>query len=585
MFRALIYLRAVSAANRTKTALLRLREPRYLLGGICALLYFYYFLFRNYVTYRPGGHGLPPAGVFDPMVLIGAMGLGLIILYVAAAWLFPSARLAHLFTPAEIAFLFPAPISRRALVHFSFASGQFRMLMQALIFGIIWSRRGFTLEVAAMRVVGWWVVFSTASLHRTGAGLVYARIREGGGSIKPLRIAAIGVAAAFVGAVVLSLWANVRAPGMEELSDAAQFGRYLEDLLRTGALPWILWPFRVVIGPFLARDAGSFVPALGLALAFLALHYLWVTRLEVSFEEASIAQAERFAQIRSAIQEGRAPIALLRKPQARRDPFRLRDRGRPEIALLWKNLVSLSALFSARFIRVAAVLLIALFVVLNRFHPRSSGANGFAIFVLVMCVLAAVYILILGPLILRQDLRGDLPHWDTLRTFPLAGWQIVIGEMLAATAILTAIMWATLATATVAAGELSGSHDPLGPALRLAIAACAGVVAPFLCALALLLPTALVVLFPAWSPAVQSRVGGGFEAIGQRMLFFLAQVILLVFGILPAVVLAPVLIFASQWLIGMIPAVLLATAAVLGIFGGELAASVWWLGRRFESSA
>ena len=36
------------------------------------------------------------------------------------------------------------------------------------------------------------------------------------------------------------------------------------------------------------------------------------------------------------------------------------------------------------------------------------------------------------PQLLRQDLRSDLLNADLLKAYPLPGWQIVLGEVLAA---------------------------------------------------------------------------------------------------------------------------------------------------------
>jgi len=52
--------------------------------------------------------------------------------------------------------------------------------------------------------------------------------------------------------------------------------------------------------------------------------------------------------------------------------------------------------------------------------------------------------------------------------------------------------------------------------------------------------------------------------------------------LLPAILSAIVLIFATQWLVGLSIAVIFATIAVLAIIGGEIWCGVWWLGDRFE---
>jgi len=60
----------------------------------------------------------------------GALLLGVIVLF---AWLVPGERAALTFTEAEVAFLFPAPVTRRTLVHFKLVRSQLRIFFSALL--------------------------------------------------------------------------------------------------------------------------------------------------------------------------------------------------------------------------------------------------------------------------------------------------------------------------------------------------------------------------------------------------------------------------------------------------------------------
>src|SRR5207247_9272566 len=59
----------------------------------------------------------------------------------------------------------------------------------------------------------------------------------------------------------------------------------------------------------------------------------------------------------------------------------------------------------------------------------------------ILTVILTGYSLFLGPAILRQDLRQDLANADILKMYPLRGWQVVLGELLAPAAILTGVQW------------------------------------------------------------------------------------------------------------------------------------------------
>ena len=193
----------------------------------------------------------------------------------------------------------------------------------------------------------------------------------------------------------------------------------------------------------------------------------------------------------------------------------------------------------------------------------------------------AAYTLIVGPQFARQDIRSDLGQADILKTYPLPGWQIVLGELLAPIAILTGILW--LALLIVALALLPGSGGPawLTPGLHLAATLGLAAIAPALVALQLLVPNAAALLFPAWFQVSRTR-GGGPEVIGQRMIFFFAQLITMVVVLVPAGMMAAGLIFILQWLIGPFTAIALATVAVLVVLLAEIGCGVWWLGTRFE---
>jgi uncharacterized membrane protein YfbV (UPF0208 family) len=201
--------------------------------------------------------------------------------------------------------------------------------------------------------------------------------------------------------------------------------------------------------------------------------------------------------------------------------------------------------------------------------------------VLTVAGIVAFYTLLVGPQLARQDLRSDLANVDLLKTYPLPGWQVVLGEMLAPVAILSALLWLALLAAGWALGTLAGQTAWLALGDRLACGLCLAVIAPPLCALELLVPNAAMLLFPAWHQATRARTGG-IELMGQRMIFVVGQLLTVLLMLLPAILVSPVLIFATQWLIGLPGAAAVATLAVLTIIGCEVGFGLWWLGRRFE---
>jgi len=142
-----------------------------------------------------------------------------------------------------------------------------------------------------------------------------------------------------------------------------------------------------------------------------------------------------------------------------------------------------------------------------------------------------VWSLFLGPQFLRQDFRQDLAVADVLKTYPLPGWQIVLGELLGPAVILTSIQWLLAGAGAI---FCSRTQLPLlagwgSWALGLGIA----VISPMLNLLTLQIPNAAVLLFPAW---FQTGKEGpqGIEATGQRIIFMLGQLIVFLLALIPA---------------------------------------------------
>jgi hypothetical protein len=297
----------------------------------------------------------------------------------------------------------------------------------------------------------------------------------------------------------------------------------------------------------------------------------------VAFEDAAVDYAQkRGARLAAWRNGGRRPDDTFTKGRAA--PFRLTDAGRPELAFLWKNLLSTWPYFTLRVWAIAALVVAGAGIWVRR-NPEiqllASTAGGVAL-------IFSTYVLIAGPQFARQDIRSDLIHADLLKTYPLPGWQIVLGELLAPTVILTGVLWLTLLTAVVTLQPVGLGLTWLTPSLRLAAGLGLAVVAPVMVALQLLVPNAAALLFPGWFQMSRTR-GGGPEVIGQRMIFFFAQVLTMLCALVPAILMGGAVILMLHWIIGLTAAVVCASLAVLVVLAVEVWAGVHWLGTRFET--
>lgn len=576
MFSALLYLQFYSVKNRVVTRLKRLRQPKYLLGGIVGGLYFYFYFIRSFMG-MPGRHHAVPFQISPEDRVLFELGAALILLlFVLAAWVLPHERAALTFTEAEVAFLFPAPISRRGLIHFKLFRSQLAIFFTTFFLMLVTNRFG---GKGWIHVVGWWVVLSTINLHLLGCSFARTRLLDRGITNWQRRWALLGALALVAGAVIL--WARQTMPTFElgGAPKAPAFKDYVDRCFQAGPMPYLLYPFRLVVRPYFAPDLTDLLRALGPALLVMALHYVWVVRSNVAFEEASVEasrrQAEKIAAVRAGNWQGARKAAKSRRP-----PFVLGSTGMPAIAFLWKNLISAGQVFTAR------LWILVLAVGGGTAVALSQNAGGGA--AMVVGMLAGVFLawsLLLGPQILRQDLRQDLPLMDVLKAYPLRGWEIVLGELLAPAVVLTCLQWFLILVAALLIPGLPGIGA--SPGLVRAVAVGVALIVPTLNLLTLQIPNAAVLMFPAWFQV--GREGGqGIEATGQRIIFMLGQLLMLSLALLPAAIVFALVFLVLKMLAGLWIAIPVAAAAGSIALGLEAALGLLLLGElfsRFDLSA
>jgi len=187
------------------------------------------------------------------------------------------------------------------------------------------------------------------------------------------------------------------------------------------------------------------------------------------------------------------------------------------------------------------------------------------------------YSLLLGPQFLRSDFRSDLPMADVLKTYPLRGWQIALGEILAPVAVLAGFQWLLLLAGFGVVVFMPVKQESLVVAIGLG-AAC---LLPVLDFLLLIIPNATVLLFPSW---VQTGKDGprGIEATGQRLIFAVGQSLALVLALVPAALVFVAVYFTLKMAVGPIVPVPFAALAAAFMVAVEAVFGVWLLGRLFE---
>lgn len=574
MIAALAYLQFHSVKNQLVRRIKRLKQPKYLVGAIVGGLYFYFYFFRFLFGGRRGGPAVPGAGLDLDPIFFESVGALILLVIVLLAWIIPRKRAALMFTEAEVAFLFPAPISRRSLIHFKLLRSQLAILFTVVFFTLLSSMTGND-RPWLMRAAGWWVILFTLNLHFLAASFALTKLMDRGISTWKRRLTILGLVLAAAGAV--GVWAARTMPELTgaSLSSVKSAMEYGEQLLVSGPLPYFLFPFRLVVQPYLAADWGGFLVALGPALGMMLLHYVWVVRADVAFEEASVEASRKIAEKLDAIRAGKARGAN-GKWKPRRAPFPLHPHGSPVLALLWKNLISAGSAFT---LRTGIVVMIS--VAVMAFVLRGAmGDSNWVGMVGLFSGMIGLWALLIGPQIVRHDLRQDLPNADWLKLFPLRGWQVALGEILAPAVILTAIHWLLLLVTMVCAGQLAKAE--LSGAWVLAMGIGAALLLPALNVISLLIPNAAVLLFPAWFQAGKDAPQG-IEATGQRLITALGQLLAFGLALVPAgLAFLGVFFFLSVVCNVPVAAVPLAALAATMVLALEGAAGLFLLGRLFE---
>ena len=583
MFSALVYLQYHSVKNRTLLRLRRLRQPKYLVGGIVGGIYFYFYFFRYLFVRQGSPASLTASSRPGDIVMYEAIGACLFLAAVLLAWLVPHERAALAFSEAEVAFLFPAPISRRGLIHFKLMRSQTAILFTTFFLMLVTNRFGGKFWIHA---AGWWVILSTLNLHVLGSSFARTMLLDRGITNWQRRLIVLGVLILAASAVSVWAWRALPPPDFggwdpsQPLADVfVKLQEYAHQVLIAGPVPYLLYPFRLVIRPYLAPNGIAFLSALAPALVILAAHYWWVIRSNVAFEEASIDASRKLAEKITAMRAGNYQ-ASNKKIKRRKAPFVLRPTGARVVALLWKNLISAGQAFTLRTWITLATLGVLLCLIVSQNASTSGLVPALAMAVAVLLI----WSLFIGPQLLRHDFRQDLPLTDVLKAYPLPGWQIVLGELLAPAIILTAVQWLLV---LIGVGLASRTELPLlGGWRSLGIGFGIVVLAPMLNLVTLQIPNAAVLMFPAWFQAGKEGPHG-IESTVQRIFFVFGQLIVFILALIPAALAAAAVLvllkFALPMLIVPLAVVIpLASFAAALVIAGEAALGLLLLGKIFD---
>jgi ABC-2 type transport system permease protein len=551
MWSTSLYIIVCTAKNRLRVRLARMREPRYLLGAVAAIVYLYFSIFaRRFGSRRSSSSGPGRSGSSLQLLAAArgaapaAAGVGLLIL-TAASWAMPVNSGLLDFSEAETAILFPAPVSRRALLVHRLLRSQLGLLFGALIMGIATpSVSGF----ARVRIsVAMWLILLTGKLYFTGITLARARVAEASGRARRAAWLPVGLTCAAVAVVGTSLVREFASGPLKSLQDV------IVRLNRATATPLahvVLWPFAAIARPLFAEWPGPYVWSLVWALVVCAAVMAWVLKSDEAFQEAAAETAAKRAAAKS------QPARRLR---ARGASVPLALSGRAETAFAWKALMQTVRVVDRRsLLRIAAII-----AVLSVIAVSGSAARGLAVTLGLFATVGAGFAVVMGPQALRIDLRQDLQHLDVLKTWPVRASALVRGEMLWPGAFVTLITWALLGLALFLS---AGVFARTSVQLRIAAAVSAALLAPAIVFAQFAIQNGVALMFPAWVPLGDQRVRG-LDAMGQRLILLGGTLLVLVVMLLPGALAGGIVWFAFRRFVdvwSIVPAAAVC-AAIVGV--------------------
>ncbi len=559
MIGALIYLLTCSMKNRLVVRLKKLQQVKYLVSVLAGLGYIGFLIWSQKSldrTWPSVGPGLPAGELHGAT----EVGFGVILLVATLApWIFPNNR-TILFNDAEILHLFPAPIRRNTLFNYRIIKAQAGILFAALISAVIFGRGGI-FPRAGYLFVTVWTVYVVLFLYRIAVILVRKRLQEAGISGKrywqrvtgPL-LAAVILVAAWTGSLI-------NPPAMTNLPYRTYFANWLTGVAESGPSRYVLFPFRMMVRPALASDMYYFLESLAPVIVLAALLY-------ASIQYKSIWLLDAAPRFKMEPRKLRQPLDC--KP--RKPLFRLSPHGMAFVAIYWKNLAS-SGFGNTRYVVPVlggiTILLILVAVMLGEGVASFIGAASSAI---------GFFFAVFGPVIFRDDLRTDLENIDLLKTYPVRGRGIILGEVLAPGTLLAMLEWACILIAAVTIPAFVGF--PLEIMDQIFIGFGALVLLPCLSFMGILIQNAAVLILPGWVQ-VGRKQPQGVEAIGQRLLSSLASLLFLLVAALPAALFFFATVVGGYGIIGtaIVPLASLAAALALCVEAGLV---LVWLGGCFD---
>lgn len=500
--------------GRLRRNVVRLRQPRYLLGALAGGAYLL-FVLTVMLGPEPDGQAMDPALARTFGALVGAA-----LLWVLLAVQCVSGRRGLAFVDNELRFLQPTPLPRDGYLLFLALRQQPQLLVIGALLGLA-AGRAQQLE-GWLSVIGGPLLFNLFFAFSTLWSLTLGDWTDRGRPAWQLR--ALGPLALLallgcVGAAMLAGpldWDKGEALALEVAARAP----LADALVVPKLLAWAVLP----------PDPLRWLAGAASCLALTALCWRAAVRTRCDFLPASLAFATRQAEVRAAIEEGKALAP--RNRVAGYEPFALGPRGPLWVALLWRNLIAVGPLARPGNLLYGLAVAVAGGLLAAQQIPPVAQLT-----VALLAVYGGMLIVIMASARMRVGLSQDFGRLAWFRAAPIAGGELMIGSAVASAAVMGGLILIPLGFAiSVLAVGPQGTPLPIAPRVACGLAG-AGLAfaAPLLYSV---VKDSLALAFPGWFRVREQE--RGLARIGQTAVQVMVGMAAMLAVCLPATVAAGV---------------------------------------------
>ena len=339
------------------------------------------------------------------------------------------------FRPAEIDWLFPAPLSRRQLALFNVVIRARTALVSGLVLPLLFSWRG---PSPIWTAVGYTLVFLLLQISAQWAAVVRAWLARR--LVFGIRLA-LGLALFLVPLGLAALELRAYSGGIEA---------FVVDSRVLSAFGTPARPFVSIIA---ATEPASALGAAVLSLAILAAFVAHIVWLEVPYRELAVAGSERYARRIASMRGDGGSAGLLPATSRLRLPMFPRLGGAGPVC--WRQMVEL-ARNPHGVVLVLVVVAVALAGTLGAPLLRAEDGEAFPY----GWALVGVFVTAWVPLLMGEniacDFRRDYDRMAVLKSWPVSPIAMATGQIAAAVGFVTAIQLIGIVVIALVSGALPG---------------------------------------------------------------------------------------------------------------------------------